>query len=1751
MENKQNPIIIEAGSANDLKEEVSKAIDGQVFYIPSGTYNLDSPIFIKKTIALRALDAFSKPIISLKSDTNLSSPSLFVIQVPAMIEGLHLINPNGACIVGYRIENSIKQFAVTFHSKAKKPRSISLSLNDSRAISYTKTSLQSLGIGCGNLNQGQIPFSNLGIPTGSIHIHNCKIQAKTIGIYLKHVTGMIEHNVVSHCGNCGIFLEKCGYGKHPTRLMNNLCFSNHEAGILIRSSWAFLEGNICHSNSLFGIDIDQKSGNYLPIQLNKNVCYKNSDTGITIFDSWAILNENHCQDNLKYGIFVGKESGQNQPIQMKRNSCHGNGFTGIGVNSSWAVLQQNDCHANSSHGVEIDNKSGNDKPVQVNDNRCYGNSAAGIAVHSSWAALHNNHSHVNGLHGIAIMHESGREQPIALYENACHGNQEAGIAVHTSWAELVKNHCQANSLHGVSICFSSGQGWPIQLRKNLSLKNKSAGIAIHESWADLVGNHCYMNELHGISVEKQSGLKRPIQILQNKCSDNFEVGITIQNSWADLRGNDCQANSKHGISVAYESGRDKPIQLNQNVCHRNQEAGVIVISSWANLEKNFCQANLLHGISIEESSAELKQNFLYLNKEHGLYLREAIATLSSNLSLNNHKARIMANSSECDFADMVDLDNRDQIDELLKSFFSETSSREKIFNAPKIGNATYISSCGKRISIPSNTEINPEPFTRIYSRDFSAMWKFFNEKSPNYLPCIPPLNTSIPAEKVYLNFVNLVAMIEDYRDYENLYFHEEVRNLGKEKLHFLQQKVTTLREVKNLSNDDLIDLEQQLDAIDFVNGRSIQPDFHSVEKLFQLEEDIDQRYTECKVPNSKEFEEFKTAIQPNELLEIRHQDWENLFEWICFLADQCIANRALRGKIIVDLQSRSELPIEGRLAIFMALLGNSIPLEEDSLILSYHSLIQQILDIDKQVEPSAGFATHPWKKRLLTAARKLLFAHPQVFWRHAYYVDEALVLIHNQEKLSELGEDLSSEFIQEGIAATNRLKTDTDFLNQISLFSKTESLETALKYALLIFRTLQASGSPSQREVFFQHFTPHISGIIRRAQSENTSRLQKYWEFEGLEELISGWIVFELDESHNLEDIEQLQKKLWEILDLSEWLRHALDESDSDRPISPFWKKFARKRLFHRLPDSTRILYWLPGKAGWLVIRGQQMEYKAPGSDGLIAFQQAADRWLRYSPDTLKMDKRSFFGKRLHTEPDYQACKQLFEQILKPLTDNQLVADPDKIVIVVTNRLARGIPWNQMNRLIRLFFSPEDDPKIWELQKTDRWYHALSLRHLERIVETKPFSKPVVFSYLSPAFVGRILDKHQDMTSSQLQHALKREKNFWETFSGSPNLLSAWHILAKKLYPEKKGVEKKGVEINKRQTPITQLNVFLKSNSLHPLPDEGFVERLKSFTQHPKLGLCLGVEHRWADYVSESVTPLNWSEMEPFGEILKTWLARLHSTESSSTNVFSIKEIETDYLARWLELIQNGVVALKADWIGWKKRYLAHLQHQLSEHQGTGPFNIRLENRLERWKLSYLFKLTLQELQNLRFLKNRPCMFISHGKLALNQYEGRIEPLVGPTALHQSDKYQLSDLLKGQSMITSACTLGFIGALGVESLSGTVEELNKSGNDLSVLSLIETPLADPQGKGIHNESIAPAIFFQTLLKELSTGKTYLSEAFEIASEAAYAHATEKAVEHHHKASPCNFAFPMLCAIPSKRAWRIMRKRENQNDVHGD
>jgi parallel beta-helix repeat protein len=266
---------VEPGSADEnkrLQNAVEAAQDGAIIWMEPGTYTLDEPLLILRSVRLSGMGAEMTRIICEAEE--------YVLQY------------GGAGL--FAVEG------IAFEHRGNRWADVVLVKNgevDLQRCVFTGAVWDALG------EQGGTGLWLEGRACGSVT--QCRMERNELhGMDISGESQMtVENNTCRQNGGAGIaFWDNAG-----GLARRNLCEDNTEAGIqACDQSAPLLEENICRGNKVDGIAFwDEAGGTAL-----RNSCCDNEENGIAVHDESApLLQANQCKSNHAYGIAFYDEAG--------------------------------------------------------------------------------------------------------------------------------------------------------------------------------------------------------------------------------------------------------------------------------------------------------------------------------------------------------------------------------------------------------------------------------------------------------------------------------------------------------------------------------------------------------------------------------------------------------------------------------------------------------------------------------------------------------------------------------------------------------------------------------------------------------------------------------------------------------------------------------------------------------------------------------------------------------------------------------------------------------------------------------------------------------------------------------------------------------------------------------------------------------------------------------------------------------------------------------------------------------------------------------------------------------------------------------------------------------------------------------------------------------------------------------------------------------------------------------------------------
>lgn len=300
---------------------------------PKGKYKISGNIFIgnnKKLIGLKDSEIYTDSIIQLGSNNRVDGLTFKTI-TPKTVGEKHFYN------LGVMLDINNASHTDIINCKGV---GLNIVLNNSH---YCNIKNNDVEIGHSPINGGGI--------RGGVQLKNSCYN-------------IIEQNkLYSGIGDGVVITENSNYNK----IRFNECFNNGFTGVFTAYSIGLIvEGNICYGHYAYDgldinlpADIETSSKNYNAKIIN-NTCYNNHLAGILVLGSNVLISGNTCYNNGLHGIATGQRSGDsslNERIICTNNVCYDNCQNDGIANDRQANIwldKVKSCIASSNHCTQTD-----------------------------------------------------------------------------------------------------------------------------------------------------------------------------------------------------------------------------------------------------------------------------------------------------------------------------------------------------------------------------------------------------------------------------------------------------------------------------------------------------------------------------------------------------------------------------------------------------------------------------------------------------------------------------------------------------------------------------------------------------------------------------------------------------------------------------------------------------------------------------------------------------------------------------------------------------------------------------------------------------------------------------------------------------------------------------------------------------------------------------------------------------------------------------------------------------------------------------------------------------------------------------------------------------------------------------------------------------------------------------------------------------------------------------------------------------
>ena len=390
-----------SGDYATLEEAVQNAPETAAVVLGPGTYRLDQPLTIDKSLRLYG----------------------------AGMDLTQVASDAGGYVIGFTGEGPYAVEGITFVHDGNPPSDVVVVDHARRGFGIAFCTLTGAALG-----EGDEPSAGLRLRGETVAaVTGCVATSNsTVGILVEeHAMARIEYSVctknsvgIAYRDSSGgvVIATECSqnqsgievHGDAAPTLEGNLVNENEGSGIsYFDRSGGEARQNECSDNRLHGIEIQ----NDAQPELTGNTCTENGQSGITFWDnSSGTVGENQCSLNQLHGIGVADQA---RPT-LEGNVCEQNEQCGIAyLGNAAGVARHNLCSENGYHGIGL---QGEAQPT-LEANICSNNQRCGIMYSENAGGLARQNECVSNGVGIAVA-ESANPQ---LVDNNCHDNTTRDI----------------------------------------------------------------------------------------------------------------------------------------------------------------------------------------------------------------------------------------------------------------------------------------------------------------------------------------------------------------------------------------------------------------------------------------------------------------------------------------------------------------------------------------------------------------------------------------------------------------------------------------------------------------------------------------------------------------------------------------------------------------------------------------------------------------------------------------------------------------------------------------------------------------------------------------------------------------------------------------------------------------------------------------------------------------------------------------------------------------------------------------------------------------------------------------------------------------------------------------------------------------------------------------------------------------------------------------------------------------------------
>jgi len=388
-----------SGDYATLEEAVQNAPEAAAVVLGPGTYRLDDPLNVERSLRLYGAGMDNTQIVSEAEGYVVR----FIGDGPFAAEGIEFRHQGGAEADSVVVEGGEVAFADCSFAGA-----VSVSGDEPRG------GLRLQGDTVGAIHDCVATANEVGVvvteQAGPTLERNVCAQNDLVGIvYRGSAGGVARENQCSH-QLWGILVSQ-----HAQPLLDaNVCTNNLNYGITYHDNAAGVaQRNECSANGDFGIELQDQA----QPTLEGNTCANNEGSGILYVDSAAgVARLNKCSANGSHGIEVKDDA---RPT-LEGNVCSGNGEAGLfyGGNAS-GVARGNECSDNGLHGIGLQDQA---HPT-LEENVCARNKECGIMYFDTTGGVARRNECSGNRWGIYVAETADP----SLMDNNCHDNTSRDI----------------------------------------------------------------------------------------------------------------------------------------------------------------------------------------------------------------------------------------------------------------------------------------------------------------------------------------------------------------------------------------------------------------------------------------------------------------------------------------------------------------------------------------------------------------------------------------------------------------------------------------------------------------------------------------------------------------------------------------------------------------------------------------------------------------------------------------------------------------------------------------------------------------------------------------------------------------------------------------------------------------------------------------------------------------------------------------------------------------------------------------------------------------------------------------------------------------------------------------------------------------------------------------------------------------------------------------------------------------------------